>query len=42
MCQKKDIINFVKKKRYEYSFLKGNDLQKKMVIPQLMNFSGSY
>ena len=34
-----DIINFVEKKRYEYSFLKEIDLQKKMVLPQLMNFS---
>lgn len=37
--QEEDIVNFVEKRRYEYSFLKSSDLDKKIVIPQLLNYS---
>lgn len=34
-----DIVNYVERKRYEYSFLKNDELSKKIVIPQLLNYS---
>lgn len=34
-----DIINYVERKRYEYSFLKKGELDKKIVIPQLLNYN---
>lgn len=34
-----DLVNYIERKRYEYSFVNQSELDKKIVIPQLLNYS---
>ena len=34
-----DLVNYIERKRYEYSFINQSELDKKIVIPQLLNYS---